>query len=134
MSPNGRVSRSRFDERQEETKFVVYADTYESQGMIPEHLRKALPRWNVAMTPNGESDNESRFAIYDEFCSSGKQILVACRVILYGIFLDGCNTAVFRDSPRFPHLFVTGSGRARRSEDESLYTGIIFSSSSLQMR
>ncbi|KAJ9237124.1 hypothetical protein DTO280E4_8353 [Paecilomyces variotii] len=38
-----------------ETKFVVYADTYESQGMILEHLRKAFPSWNVAMTPNGAS-------------------------------------------------------------------------------
>ncbi|KAJ9219372.1 hypothetical protein DTO027B5_8117 [Paecilomyces variotii] len=104
-----KVLRLLCDETQE-TKFVVYADTYESQGMILEHLRKAFPSWNVAMTPNGASDNESRFAVYDEFCSSGKQILIACRLILYGIFLDRCNTAVFRDPPQYPHLFVLAVG------------------------
>lgn len=57
-----KVLRLLCDERQEERKFVVYADTYESQGMILEHLRKAFPSWNVAMTPNGASDNESRIS------------------------------------------------------------------------
>ncbi|KAJ9266632.1 hypothetical protein DTO021C3_3184 [Paecilomyces variotii] len=48
--------------RQEETKFVVYADTYESQGIILEHLRNTSPSWNVAMMSNRASDKESRIS------------------------------------------------------------------------